>query len=165
MTDLTAESDAPRLGFPFIFVDIIKEVIEEWLPEHQVANRPLRHTDSAASIGVFPASWAEQPNSKEIGRIEGAENRYVIKIQVMRKAMDEEDGRALFSNDAKLVRVILYRDPNLPVRLGGLQETIMGTKEMVQRFGAARQDFNQSELAGAFTFVSTTDYIIDTSIT
>ena len=79
--------------------------------------------------------------------------------------MDEAMGRAQFANDSKLVRVILYRDPTLQVRLGGLQEVLLGSSEMVQRFGVMRQQFETSELAGSFTFLSITDYIIDTSIT
>lgn len=166
MSDITQQEIVnPTAGFPYVFVDAIIDTIKTWLPSHQVVPRTLRHTDSAQSIGVFPATWQEVPKSKEIGQIEGAENRYTLKIQVMRKSMDEAMGRAYFANDTKLVRVILYRDPELRLRLGGLQEVLLGSREMVQRFGVMRQQFESSELSGSFTFLSITDYIIDTSIT
>ena len=166
MSDITPQDIVnPAAGFPFVFVDAIIDTLKSWMPSHQIVPRGLRVTDSAQSIGVFPATWAEIPNTKEMGHIEGVENRYTLKIQVMRKSMDEAMGRAQFANDSKLVRVILYRDPTLQVRLGGLQEVLLGSSEMVQRFGVMRQQFETSELAGSFTFLSITDYIIDTSIT
>lgn len=155
----------PSAGFPFAFVDAIIDSLKEFMTSHQIVPRPLRMTDGAASIGVYPATWQDMPGTKEIGHIESVENRYVLKIQTMRKSMQEAEGRALFANDSKLVRVILYRDPGLRVRLGGLQESLLGSVETVQRFGVTRQNYESTELTGSFVFLSVTDYTIDTSIT
>lgn len=165
MTITSQEVVNPGAGFPFMFVDAMQDVLKVWLPSHLVVARPLRMTDSARSIGIFPSSWSEIPNTKQMGQIEAVENRYVLKIQVMVKSMNEFEGRALFANDSKLVRVILYRDPDLALRLGGLQEVLLGSREMVQKFGVTRQSFESSELAGSFNFLSVTDYTIDTATT
>lgn len=166
MSDITTQDLVnPAAGFPYRFVEVIQSVLAEWMSTHQVVARPLRMTDAARSIGIYPASWSELPNTKVMGQIESVENRYVIKIQVMVKSMNEEHGRALFANDSKALRVILYRDPDLRVRLGGLQEVLLGSSEMVQKFGVTRQSFEQTELAGSFVFVSMTDYTIDTATT
>lgn len=165
MSDMTQEAVNPAVGFPFAFVDAVIESLQAFLPNHQVVPRPLRMTDAAASVGVYPATWQDIPGTKEIGHVESVENRYVLKIQTMRKSMQEAEGRALFANDSKLVRVILYRDPGLRVRLGGLQESLLGSVETVQRFGVTRQNFESTELSGSFVFLSVTDYTIDTSIT
>lgn len=164
--DVTAQDIVnPVGGFPFVFSDAIVDTLKYWLPSHMIVPRPLRMTDGAASIGVYPSTWTDVPGTKEIGHIESAENRYVMKIQTMRKSMQESEGRALFANDSKLVRVILYRDPDLRLRLGGLQETLLGSVETVQRFMVARQNYESSELSGQFVYLSVTDYFIDTSIT
>lgn len=166
MSDITPQEVVnPGAGFPFLFTDAIQEVLRAWLPSHLIVARPLRMTDAARSVGIFPSMWSEIPNTKEMGNREAVENRYVLKIQTMVKSMDEVQGRALFANDSKLVRVILYRDPDLALRLGGLQEVLLGSREMVQKFGVTRQSFESSELAGSFNFLSVTDYAIDTATT
>jgi hypothetical protein len=150
MTDISPQEVVnPAAGFPFLFVDAMVDSLKAFLPSHQVVPRSLRMTDSAM----------------EIGHPEAVENRYTIRVTVMRKSMDEAVGRAQFANDAKLVRVILYRDPDLRVRLAGLQESLLGTVEQVQRYRVTRQEYNDSELAGSFVFVANLDFVIETTIT
>lgn len=164
MSDITPQDVVnPAAGFPFAFVDAIIETLQYWIPQAQVVPRQPRITDSAFVIGVYPATWVEKPDAKEIGRPEGVINTYTIKIRVMRKSMDEAMGRALFSNDSKLVRVILYRDPSLEVRLGGLQEVLLGSTETVQKFGVVRQEFESADMTGSFIFLATTDYFVETT--
>lgn len=166
MSDITPQEVVnPKSGFPWVFAEEIIKTFQVWLPNHLVVPRPLRMQEAPRSIGVYPATWQEDEDSHLIGQSEAANNRYLMKIQVMTKHLEELIGRALFANDTKLVRVILYRDPELRVRLLSLQEELLESKEMVQKYRVVRQTFDTADLAGSFVFLSTTDLLIESSTT
>jgi hypothetical protein len=83
----------------------------------------------------------------------------------MVKSLEEQEGRVAFTLHAKMVRAILYRDPDLRVRLGGLQEELLSTAERVKRYGVMRQDFLTNELQGTFVFLASTDLFVETETT
>jgi len=109
--------------------------------------------------------WTPDPNSAQMGQMENVLNTYLIRIQNLVKHTDEEEGRNLYVLDAKMVRVILYRDSALRVRLGSLDETIMGTQERFKRMGIRNQRFLNNELSGQFVFLATTDLWVETEVT
>ena len=150
--------------FPANIISIFSEAFEELMPDHSVAERPLRQVDPNASIGIYCASWSPVEDSQQMGQEEHALARYIVRVQNMTKAMDEAEGRAQFTLEGKMVRAILYRDPGLRVRLGGLQEELMGTVERVQRYGVMKQDFITSELQGVYVFLASTELFVETEI-
>lgn len=130
-----------------------------------IARRPLRYMDPERSVGLHVVDWTPDPNSVQMGQAELALNTYLVRIQNLVKHSDEEEGRNLYVLDAKMVRVILYRDTALRVRLGSLNETIMGTQERFKRMGIRNQRFLNNELSGQFVFLATTDVWIETEVT
>lgn len=154
------------MGFPENIIDVLFDRFEATMPDHHVARRPLRYTDPARSVGVFVVNWQpDEEDSSLIGQAEPALSRYFIRIQNMIQAAGEEEGRALYAADAKIVRAMLYRDPTLRVRLTELTETVFGTIERLQRFGVRTQSFLNNELQGQFVYLATTDLWIETEIT
>lgn len=165
MSEIDTQTDTPAEYFPQKFVDEIAGSLRDLLDDHNVVTRPLRQTDLNNSIGVYAAMWAADDSSQEIGQREPTEARYTIRVQNMVKSMVEQDGRAAFSLNAKLVRAILYRDGTLRVRLEGLQEELLGTAERVKRYKVMKQDFLTSELQGVFIFLASSEVWIDTETT
>ena len=78
---------------------------------------------------------------------------------------DDIVGRREFAADCRSVRAILYRDEGLRVALGGLTEALFGSVERVMKYNLARQDFLASRLDIGFTYLCTTDVVIQTETT
>lgn len=152
----------PVNGFPMNVVDELVDAMEKRMGgDFVVVPRPLRFMDSARSIGVFVADWTPTAGSQQIGQQEPALNRYQYRVQNMVKAGDEVTGKAWFSLDSKSVRAVLYRDGDLRVRLAGLTEELLGTRETAKQWGVARQRFLNTELQGQFVFVAQTDFWLE----
>lgn len=130
-----------------------------------IARRPLRFTDPERSVGLHAVDWSPLDDSAQIGQMEPGISRYMLRIQNLVKHTDEEEGRALYVADAKMVRAILYRDAGLRVRLGELNETILDTIERFKRMGVRTQRFLNNELSGQFVFLATTELWVETEIT
>ncbi len=150
--------------FPSVFVNEIVKCLEDMLEGHHVVPRPLRSEDPGFTVGVWAEEWVPDEDSYQIGQQEATIARYVIRVQNSVKAAEESIGRALFSLNAKAVRVILYRDPELAVRLRSLQEQVLGSTERVTRFKVTRQRYMTARLNG-FLFIATTDLTIETTTT
>lgn len=155
----------PDEYFPGSIVAQIAESLGDFLPEHSIALRPLRQTDPNRSIGIYSANWTPVADSAMIGQQEAPLARYTIRVQNMIKAMDEAEGRAAFTLEAKAIRAILYRNTDLRVRLAGLQEELLSTVERVKRYGVVKQDFITNELSGVFVFLASTELFVETETT
>lgn len=167
MTDLPANAlEAPKEYFPASFITEIAKALRDLLPENcVVVERPLGESDPSFSIGVFADSWAVDENTHQIGQFEPTENRYVIRVQSMIKSIDHMDGRAAHSNLAKTIRVILYRDTTLRVRLTTATEELLSSVERVKGYGVTRQEFLSGKVGAAFMFMATTFVFVDTNTT
>lgn len=152
-------------GFPSNVVDEIVVTFRQHLLNHEIIDRPLRLPDPARCVGVYAVDMApDQQNAALIGQSEPVVNRYNFRIQNMVKATNEPEARALFTLDSKSIRVILYRDNQLLVRLKSLTEELLGTRERFQRFGVSRQRFLNNELKGHFVYLAQTDIWVETDL-
>lgn len=123
--------------------------------------RPLRVSDPAKCVGVHSVNWVPQ-GQIEIGSQEPTVQRYTLRVQSLIKAAKEEEGRALYVALAKTVRVMLYRDPALRLRLSTLVEDSLGSRERFQKCGIQTQRYLNTEFRGAFVFLASTDFWVET---
>ena len=149
-------------GFPMNVVDVLHDRLAKLMPDHAVIDRPLRTSDPARSIGLYVADWNPEGNSQEIGQYEPTVSTYQFRVQNLVKHTDEIAGKALFALDAKSVRVVLYRDPNLRLLLSELVEELIGTRERATLWGVARQRFLSNEMRGTFVYLAQTDFWLKT---
>lgn len=152
-------------AFPAAIIEVLEEDLPASFPSYEILTRPLTQTDPAYSIGVFATDWRPEAGSDEIGGIQPTINNYLIRLQVMTKNTDRQDGRANASAAGSLLRTMLYRDPTLRVRLTQLQYEAMGGTERVEQFGVQTQRFLNNELRGTFIHFVSTDFWVQTSIT
>lgn len=149
-------------GFPFNIIEEIERSLRDNLTGgHEFARRPLRISDAARSASTFALTWQPMSDSQQIGQLEPALNRYELRIQTLVKHANEEEGTALASLDGKSVRVILYRDPNLKIRLLALSEELMSSRETVKRYGVRRQNLLNTDIRGVFCFLTTTEIWVE----
>lgn len=127
-----------------------------------VVARPLKPTDAHKSAGVFAVDW--NPQDMVIGQWDPAVTRYMVGIQTFVKHGNEEEGIALHTTLAKMVRVMLYRDEGLRVRLGDLSTTELGVTERMQRWGVQTQRYISNEMEGTFLYLAVTEMFIETEI-
>lgn len=149
-------------GYPFNIIGEIERSLKDNLAGgHTFIKRALRITDPARSASTFALTWQPMNDSQQIGQMEPALNRYELRIQTLVKHANEEEGIALSSLDAKSVRVILYRDPNLKIRLLALSEELMSSRETVKRYGVRRQNLLNTDIKGVFCFLTTTEIWVE----
>jgi len=147
-------------GFPMEVVDILHARFKELLgTDMEIVDRSVRPTDPSRTLGIFPVDWNPVQESYEIsrGNFEPTLGRYTYRIQVLVKHTNEEEGRALYTSDTKIVKAILYRDATLVQRLTSIQETSFGSIERAKRWGVRHQRFLNNELQGQFIFLATTE--------
>ena len=151
------------LEFPSNIVLLLDDVVRAAMPDYEVAKRPLRLMDPAKSIGIFLVDWQPVVGTEEMGNSFGPTlNTYLLRLQVLVKHGDEAEGRVMFTTAAKKLRTMLARDPDLRVRLAALSEVELAAKETVRRFGVRNQRFLNNELRGAFVYMATTDFFVET---
>src|ERR1700752_2892664 len=148
--------------FPMAVIDVLHDRFKEMLTDREIVDRALRPTDPPRSVGMFPTDWFPDVDSHEIGGREPTLGRYTYRIQTLVKHTNEEEGRALYAKDAKIIRAILYRDAELVTRLTGLQEITLGGIERVKRWGVRNQRYLNNELQGQFIFLATTELWLET---
>lgn len=152
--------------FPMNIVDILRDRVNDRLLEGSGAEcilRPLTPSDPNFSIGVFPFDWLPEEDSQEIGG-GGVPTlqRYFIKIHLMVKSADPEEGRAIYANESKKLRLMLYHDRALGIALSQLREQSSEHVEQFKRARIQRQRFLNNELQGRFIFLSATDIWVET---
>ncbi len=150
------------VGFPHNIVEVFQTLYKERMPDHEIITRPVRIADPNLSLGIYVMDWMPDMSSLQIGQEEPALARYRIRLQNLIKHTDEQEARGLFATSAKIVRVILVRDPALRVRLTELQEEILNSRERLLRFGVAQQSFLNNKIDRSFTFLATTDVWVET---
>jgi len=128
----------------------------------QVINRPLRPTDPNGAIGIYAVDW--NPQEYQIGQYDPAVTRYLIAVQSFVKHGDDQQGVALHARMAKRVRVMLYRDDELRVRLGSLSVSEGGVTERLQRWGVQTQRYLSNEVQGSFMYLAVTELWVETEI-
>jgi hypothetical protein len=146
-------------GFPINVIDVLHARFKELIGlDIEIIDRPLRYTDPSRSVGLFAVDWVPVEGSYEIGKgFEPTLARYNYRIQALVKHTDEEEGRALYASDSKIIKAILYRDAQLVQRLTELQETNFGSIERAKRWGVRAQRFLNNELQGQFIYLATTE--------
>jgi hypothetical protein len=127
--------------FPMRFIPPIVEALKRGIPSHEVVERSLGPSEGNDIIGVFPAQWVPELDTKEMGSTEPTMSRYTVRIQNLRIDADEIVGRRLFNNTSRMIRAILYRDAALRLALLGLQEVISQSTERVKIFDVTKQDY------------------------
>lgn len=156
--------------FPMGFIPPLMDAMERNLNgdnEYSIFARPISPTDPSRSICIFPTDWSANPDDKLIGALNGEpfQAQYKIAIQNSMVHGDTEEGRRLFSIDAKAIRAILYRDSALRVALTSQVEVFMNTTERVQKFDVLRQEFMASRMTVGFMYLAKTEIAITTEIT
>lgn len=151
------------MTFPSNVVDEIVGALKRNLPDHNLIRRPVKLMDMTRTIGVFALDWNPDERSQQIGQEEPTTQRYNFRVQNFVKSANEEHGLAEFALDAKLVRVVLYRDTQLRVALSSLQEELLGTVERVLKYSVQRQRFANNETRNSsFVYVAQTDFFVET---
>jgi hypothetical protein len=150
------------LEFPENVVEELATMLAEVTDVDVVIRRPLRPTDPNGSIGVYAIDWA--PTDHAIGQFDPAVTRYKFAVQSFVKHGDDEVGVILHSQLAKRVRVMLYRDEELRVRLGSLSTDEDGVIERLLRWGVQTQRYLSNEVQGTFLYLAVTELWVDTEI-
>lgn len=154
---------AAVISFPNNIVQLLMDRLKVNMPDWEVLGRPIRIADPNFTLGVYALDWQPQDSTIQIGG--GSEpilSRYNLRIQNLIKHTDEAEARADFTVAAKSVRAIVARDPGLTVGLPALQETLLGAKEVLLRYGIRSQSFLNNDIKGTFTFLATTDLWVET---
>lgn len=145
--------------FPINVIDVLAEELKS-LPAGIVLRRALRPTDPDRSVGIYAMDWT--PRDSVIGQFDPAVATYTYTVQAMVKHANEEEGRHDHAAYAQAVRLMLYRDPALRVRLAGLSETDGNVTERSQRWGVRAQRYASNEVDGEFIYLSTTEFWVET---
>jgi hypothetical protein len=148
--------------FPENFVEVLKDTLTAIDISDHILGRPLKPTDPSGSIGVFAVDWT--PVDAQIGQYDPAVTRYMLSIQSFVKHGSEQEGVALHARLAKKVRVMLYRNEDLRVRLSSLSVVEDGVTERVQRWGVEIQRYLSNEIDNNFMFLASTECFIETEM-
>jgi hypothetical protein len=148
--------------FPQNVVKELKASLTSMVGVDKVLQRPLKPTDPSGSVGIFATVW--NPEGWQIGQYDPAVTQYGITVQTFVKHGSEEVGIALHSKLAKRLRVMLYRDEELRLRLGSLSTTEGAVVERAQRWGIRNQRYLSNEFQGNFLFLAVTEMWLQTEI-
>lgn len=150
-------------SFPNNVVSILMDRLKANMPDWEVLGRPIRIADPNHSLGVYALDWQPQEQTMQIGGgNEPVLSRYNLRVQNLIKNTDEAEGRADFTVAAKSVRAIVARDSVLRDSFPQLQETLLGVRERLMRYGIRGQSFLNNDIRGTFTFLATTDLWVET---
>lgn len=147
-------------------VDRVAESVDTYLDtEVVILKRPLRSNDPFRCVGIFPLLNDVIAGSQEIGQREPTVERYSYRLQYLCKHVSEEEGRALYAVDTKIIKTILYRDPALWEALTQLSDEMLGYRERFQKFVVGSQRYLNNELNSQFMFLSVTEFYVETEVT
>ena len=149
--------------FPTNIVAVLRDYLLTLSSVDQVFARPLRPEDPHRSVGIVAGMWT--PEDYNIGQHDPATAQYTLAIQALTKNTDEQEGIAHHTVLGKNIRHMLYRDPAFRVALSGLTEAVLGTIERVQRWGVRTQRFRSNEISGAWLYLTTTEFWVETEQT
>lgn len=124
----------------------------------EVLMRPLRPIDPNYCMGVFAFDWTPGQGSYAIGQEDPQHAIYHLRIQVMVKHTNEEEGLSEHSVLSKTLRAMLYRDPQLRAELTELHESSFGVIERLQHYTVQAQRFMTNEITqGTYVYLSSMD--------
>jgi hypothetical protein len=155
-------SPLPLVDFPENFIDELQTSLEASNLFDKVLRRPIQPTDPNGTAAVFAMDWS--PQEMAIGQVDPAVTRYQVAIQTFIKNGNEQAGVIAHSQLAKKVRVMLYRDADLRVRLGTLSTSDGEVVERVQRWGVSRQRYLSNEIQKSFLFLAVTEVWLESEI-
>lgn len=162
---------AAQGAFPGNVLQVLDDEFKTIPDIELVEKRPLTKFDPSFSIGLIALGW--RPGAHEIngrsnhagqllGRNEPVLSTYTFAIQAFAKHADAVEGLAIHSLLSKLVRTMLYRGPQVPLRLAALSETSLGVTERLQRWGVGQQRFASNEIESEWVYLSTTEMWVET---
>jgi hypothetical protein len=154
--------------FPNNIVNLWQTRVQALDADLKVVRRPLRSSDPIQSVGIVPVEWVPDPDSAEMrgqGNVDMSLNTYTLGIQAFVKDGDEERGLATHSVLSKMIRSMLYRDAVLRLGLAALSVTMDGSTERTQRWGIRTQRYVSNEIDGAFLYLSTLEFWLETETT
>lgn len=153
-------------AFPYNLVDAFAaEAVTYFSVEgYNVVRRPIRLMDSGPFISVFPWDVAADPSSYQIGQIEPATRNYTLRLQTKVEAADEEEGMVLATNAATRLTVMLYKAPQLPVRLTSCSVDLLGLRENYKRHTVLNTKFINGALNNGFVYMTSTDIKVETEL-
>lgn len=150
--------------FPNNAIEVMIPYFDQIDTDIIVVRRPLRPSDSNHMIGVFPALWQPATDDPyEIGHINPDEptlQQYQVVVQGLIKHGDSEEGLALHSILANLIRTVLYKNTFLRQAIAGLSVSVGGSTERVMTWRPVLQRFIDNEVEGTFVFVSNAEVMI-----
>lgn len=148
--------------WPENVLDEIQVSLAARMPDYTLMRRGLRPQDPPQSISLRAGGWEPDLKSWEIPSLEPTVNRYAYEIELLVKHANEATGRSLYTDGAKMVRAVLYRDTDLLVRLRALNEDLLGSTERFKRLTVINQKFLNNNLKSAWYFVATTRFMVET---
>lgn len=141
-------------AFPASIVRVLAENFTRVPDVDLIVKRPLRPVDPSRSIGVYSFDWL--PGQMQIGQADPGTAFYNLRIGVLVKHLNEEEGLAEHSVLSKSVRAMLYRDQTLRAELT-LTDTSFGVIERLKDFRVMSQRFVTNEEAGTYLYLSYMD--------
>lgn len=154
--------------FPNNIVNLVTLHTRALDPDITVLRRPLRSSDPTQCAGITAVTWDPDEGSTEMkgtGNNEPTLSTYVLGIQAFIKDMEEERGLATHATFSKMIRSMLYRNTALRVGLSALSSTTDGSTERTQRWGIRIQRYVSNEIDGAFLYLSTLEFWLETETT
>lgn len=148
--------------FPENVVAELKVSLEALATFDVILKRPLKPVDPNNSCGVYAVDWV--PQEYAMGQFDPAISRYLFGIQTFVKHGNEQEGIELHAQHAKKVRVMLYRDTDLRVRLGQLSTIEAGVTERAQKWGVQHQRYISNEINNNFLFLAVTEFWLETEM-
>lgn len=115
-------------------------------------------------IGLRAGEWTPIVSTHEIGSDEPTVNVYHYEAELLIKTPDEPMGRQLYTEGAKKLRAVLYRDSDLRLRLAELRDDFMGSTERFQKLNVVGQQFLKNDIRGDWFFIATTRFTIETEV-
>lgn len=128
----------------------------------KVEKRPLRQTDAAQVVGVFPALKRPDTRTSEIGFSAPTINRYSIVMQSMVKSTNELEAISISSILANRLTRMFHHDSALHVGLTALVVDMDNVRERLQRRGIELQRYLDNQVEGTFVRTSWVECWFDT---
>lgn len=134
------------------------------MTDHSIVGRAVRVNDPKLTVGITAENTEIVQDSAQIGQLEPAVERHNFAIQNLVQAVKEEDARTIFASKSKIIKAILYRDPQLRVDLQALQDEAFGTIETFKMLKVIRQRYVNGPLGNKWVFIATTDVQVETEV-
>jgi hypothetical protein len=120
----------------------------------QVFKRPLRPSDGAQVVGIFPSMKRPVITTIEMQSQEPTLKRYSFIMQTMVQNTDEEECISVHSILSNRLWRMFYRDSPLGIGLTALAVVADNSRERFQRRGVELQRYLSNEINGSFVETS-----------